>query len=191
MPPQKLFCYVDETGQDTLGALFVVSVVVATQDRDRLRGALESIERASGKGHVKWSRARRQAREAYSRGLLSLPDLRGRLFYDAYPNTRNYPAKTVLTVARAVALFGGDDSKATVFVDGLRRSEYQWFGVELRHLGVKVDKVRGMHHDEADALMRLADALCGLVRAGLEGEATCASVLSEAVSLGTVRPLSP
>jgi len=37
-PPakSKLYCYVDETGQDTLGELFIVAVVVSDADRDNL-----------------------------------------------------------------------------------------------------------------------------------------------------------
>jgi hypothetical protein len=36
MPPgkQNLYCYVDETGQDTNGKFFVVSVVIADSRRD-------------------------------------------------------------------------------------------------------------------------------------------------------------
>ena len=50
---QKIYCYVDETGQDTLGELFIVSVVVNSADRDALVAVLEKIERTSGKGKVK------------------------------------------------------------------------------------------------------------------------------------------
>src|SRR6266545_1996408 len=39
MPTQKLYCYVDETGKDTLGQLFVVSVVTAKEDRAALSTA--------------------------------------------------------------------------------------------------------------------------------------------------------
>ena len=31
---QKFYCYVDETGQDTQGELFIVSVVIADQERE-------------------------------------------------------------------------------------------------------------------------------------------------------------
>ena len=44
---QKLYCYVDETGQDTKGAMFLVVVVITAEDPDALRTALERIERVS------------------------------------------------------------------------------------------------------------------------------------------------
>jgi hypothetical protein len=43
-------------------------------------------------------------------------------------------------------------------------------GRRLRHLGVRTRKVRGVRKDESDALIRLADALCGFVRAAIEGQ---------------------
>jgi hypothetical protein len=33
---QKLYCYVDETGQDTLGQFFIVSVVITEDIREKL-----------------------------------------------------------------------------------------------------------------------------------------------------------
>jgi hypothetical protein len=33
----KLYCYVDETGQDTLGKFFIVAIVVAGNQRDELQ----------------------------------------------------------------------------------------------------------------------------------------------------------
>jgi hypothetical protein len=41
-------------GQDTLGDFFIVSVVVARLNGDTLVAKLKEIERASGKGKVKW-----------------------------------------------------------------------------------------------------------------------------------------
>lgn len=46
---QKIYCYVDETGQDTKGELFLVSVVIAKDERDNLIEKLEEIERSTRK----------------------------------------------------------------------------------------------------------------------------------------------
>jgi hypothetical protein len=56
--PQNFYCYVDETGQDTLGQFFIVSVVVTESERDSLTAELDMIERLSGKGKVKWTQTR-------------------------------------------------------------------------------------------------------------------------------------
>ena len=103
MPTQKLFCYVDETGQDTRGALFIVSVVITSEDRDPLRRTLETIERSSGKRRRKWNHTKPAARAAYVDEVLRRVTPAITLAYDVYPNTMNYPAKTVLTIARCIA----------------------------------------------------------------------------------------
>jgi len=61
---QNLYCYVDETGQDTHGAFFLVAVVIVEEERVYLQAALEQIEQQSQKGHLKWQKtafARRTA----------------------------------------------------------------------------------------------------------------------------------
>lgn len=47
-------------------------------------------------------------------------------------------------------------------------------------------KVRGAS-DETDALIRLADAVCGFVRAALEGQSDMRTLFDEQVRLGVVR----
>ncbi len=41
---QKLYCYVDETGQDTESQLFLVSVVVTEQEQEAFARELERIQ---------------------------------------------------------------------------------------------------------------------------------------------------
>jgi hypothetical protein len=54
-------------------------------------------------------------------------------------------------------------------IDGLPRSQQGEIGTRLRRLGIQTKKVRGVREDENDALIRLADALCGFVRTAVEG----------------------
>lgn len=41
---QHLYAYVDESGQDTKGEIFLVSVVIVSTQRDKLRRRLQKIE---------------------------------------------------------------------------------------------------------------------------------------------------
>ena len=75
--PAKLYAYVDESGQDTQGALFVVAVVVAGSAREALRRRLHRIERLSGKRERKWTNTRPAQREAYIRQVLQVRELSG------------------------------------------------------------------------------------------------------------------
>ncbi len=55
---KRIDLYVDESGQDTKGKLFVVAVV-AVENSDEFRQHCESFEKSSGKGKVKWRSAHR------------------------------------------------------------------------------------------------------------------------------------
>ena len=93
--PQKLYAYVDESGQDTEGRFFVVSVVLVGTERDTVLARLEALEDRSRKGRVKWRRARYAFRQAYIAGLLDMPLLAESIFVTTFHNARNYFELTV------------------------------------------------------------------------------------------------
>ncbi|ETX02304.1 MAG: hypothetical protein ETSY1_04140 [Candidatus Entotheonella factor] len=161
--------YVDETGQDTKGQLFIVSVVVIRGERDPLQQALQGIERSSRKHDKKWTKSRPAEREAYMRSVLNLEALRGSLFYALHRSTSDYANVTIQSTAQALLSRIEPPDQATVLVDGLPRSERRRFAQGLRSQSIAVDKVRGVR-DESDILIRLADALAGFVRNGIEGK---------------------
>lgn len=119
---QRIYCYVDETGQDTLGELFIVSVVVTASDRDALVTKLEEIEQSSGKGKAKWMKARGKSRLAYIRAVLSAPAFKGSLYFSMYRGSKAYMALTVLSTAKAILSAAPSHSGSTVYVDGLPKS---------------------------------------------------------------------
>src|SRR5437870_6330850 len=120
MPVKRLFCYVDESGQDTRGELFVVSLVVADHERDALALICEQIERQSGKGRVKWSKARHKERLAYLQQVLRLPQLEGRLYFGVYRDTLDYLSATIRTIAAAIEVASESaEAQATIRIDGL------------------------------------------------------------------------
>ena len=167
-PKQKIYCYVDETGQDTLGKFFIVSVIVTGDMRERLVAKLEQIEHTSHKGKSKWTAARPSERLAYMKSVLSEPLFKQTLHFSFYEHTKTYMALTVLATARAISSVP-DRGVAAVYVDGLPKPRVRWFGTELRHLSIRTSKVVGVRKEESDALIRLADTCCGFVRQALMG----------------------
>jgi hypothetical protein len=188
---QKLYCYVDETGQDVASPFFLVSVVIVEEERDQLISQLEEIERTSLKGRRKWMKSRDEQRIEYIRQVVQLPLLRdGRLTYATYPEKSAYLSKTVLTTARAITLhIRSEDYKATIFIDGLPKSQIQTVAAQLRTLNIRMKKVRGVQSEENDTLMRLADAMCGFVRSASERDKELAQLLAQAKRDGVVREL--
>jgi hypothetical protein len=188
--PQKFFCYVDESGQDTQGKLFIVSIVVAAQERDHLIRVCETIEQESGKGRVKWIKTSYRQRLAYIQHVLSTPIFQGKLNFAVYRNTRDYSILTTQAIAQALNATGETDYKATVLIDGLPRTQERLVGHQLHQFGVHTKKVRGVKKDENDALIRLADAVCGFVRAATEGQAVMQAWLEQGIRMRVFRNLS-
>lgn len=166
---QKLYCYVDETGQDTKGALFVVSVAVTKEDREELREILASAEKTSGKGKTKWVKTRKQFKIAYLEKILTQKIFRYKIFYSLSKETKTYREITLVTIASAITASKEDEEyEALVFIDGLQKSEVKKVATGLRRIGVHTEKVRGIR-DESDEFIRLTDAIAGLVRENEEG----------------------
>lgn len=187
---RKFFCYVDESGQDTQGKLFIVSLVVAAWERDHLIQVCETIEQETGKGRVKWIKTSYSQRLAYIRQVLSRPIFQRKLNFAIYRNTRDYATLTTQAIAQALNATGETDYKATILIDGLARTQERWVGNQLHQLGIHTKKVRGVKKDENDALIRLADAVCGLVRAATEGQVAMQALLEQGIRIGVFRNLS-
>ena len=51
---QKLFCYVDETGQDDRSEYFFVVAVVSEREQDALKDSLIRLEQQAKVGSKKW-----------------------------------------------------------------------------------------------------------------------------------------
>ena len=167
MSPSKLYCYVDETGQDTIGQLFIVAAVVVEKDRDEIIANLEKIENESGKHKRKWVNTRQAERDRYLQLAMISSQIKGKIYFRIFNNNKSYEDLTVLVIGQSINLYiqSHDISnyKATVVIDGLNKTAGKRIAKSLRELGVKARKVRG-EKDESNALLRLTDSIVGLVR---------------------------
>src|SRR5882724_6977871 len=121
---QKLYCYVDETGQDTKGQMFLVALVVTGNERDALIQEAERIEEASGKRLMKWRKTPLARKIAYLHAILSSPSFAGTLSYAKYGAIKEaYLDLMVYAVARAILKKAQGPYQATVIVDGLHKGE--------------------------------------------------------------------
>ena len=161
---QKIYAYVDESGQDTKGLVFVVSVLIMEREREALADELEKIEKESGKNNLKWHKAKYEFCREYIAGVSRLDILRRKIFFEVFSDTKKYLELTSYATAKAILKKSGGDYKATVFVDGLRKKELAIFTKGLRDLKIKTKKIRGVKKDENNVFIRLVDAVCGLIR---------------------------
>lgn len=166
---KKLYAYVDESGQDTRGEIFLVSVIVVGEQRDELRKLLREIEKGSGKANRKWTRTARSRREIFMRRVIESNKFNGLIHAAHYCESRYYMDLTVLSTAWAILDHADRSYQAIVYVDGLNQTQRDHFTRGLRSLHVKTRRARGLK-DEADEFIRLADAVAGFVRDGIGGD---------------------
>ncbi len=177
MPPSKarrakLYCYVDETDQDTLGKLFIVVTVIARDQRQTLLDFLEQAERESGgRRNQPWSKKNRKRREKYLDAAFKTDQLEGTVFYQVFKDIKDFECLTAETVVRALSRYAAEHNlpayKATIIIDGLsKKATSRVRRVILAH-GIRIDKIRG-ERDESSPILRLADVLARLIRGAIE-----------------------
>jgi hypothetical protein len=183
---QKLYCYVDETGLDTAGVFFLVSVVITKPERDEIIKLLEKIEKQTGKYHIKWAQSKDEKRLAYMNAVLKEEVFKGRLYYSKHtePST-DYQEMTIATTAQAIAAHAQKPYKATIIIDGLQKPLYRVYAAGLRKHDVLTENIKGAD-DKKDPLVRLADALCGFVRDAIEGKKNLQKPFKKAVDEGYI-----
>jgi len=161
---RKIYAYIDESGQDTKGLIFIVSILVIEEERETILKELEFIEKKSKKKNIKWNKANHNFREKYLEEMLKMNKLRGRIFFDTFSDSKKYIQLTSFATAKVILKKSSDNYKATIFVDGFKKKEIEVFTKGLRDLHIKIRKVRGVKKDENNAYIRLVDAICGLAR---------------------------
>ncbi len=161
---EKIYCYVDETGQDARSDYFIVSVVATKKDRNKLIKLLLKIETETNKKATKWLKTKREYQAAYIEKVFSCNEFKNSIFYLLTKETKAFKDTTIVTVASAINETKSKEKyKASVFIDGLERSSVRDVATGLRRVGLKIEKVRGVR-DESYPLIRLADAMAGLIR---------------------------
>ncbi len=167
---QKFYCFVDESGQDTKGKIFLVAIVVKEQGGlEALKEKLLKIEAKTKKNLIKWSSSSKVVREKYLEEVTTLKELSGTIFYSVYHDTKEYVPLVAITLAKAIHFKNNTTGLNRIIIDGLNDKERDRIRLELKKLGVRYDKIRGMK-DEQDAILRLADTIAGLMRSFKEEE---------------------
>lgn len=168
---KKLYCYVDETGQDTKGRIFIVSIIVTAEFQEEMANFINKIEVSSGKNKFKWGRSGSRQRLNFIKEILSQNKIKFRAYYSIYKNTSEYKNSTILTIAKSIhALINFKKYTFNVYVDGLSKKDEKYFGSQLHHLDIHTKKIKGVKKDENNPMIRLADSICGFIRDVIEEE---------------------
>jgi hypothetical protein len=187
---QKLYCYVDETGQDTEGKFFLVAVVIVDAvAHEQLRQRLLEIERNVGKKRARWAQNRPKVRIAYLERILSLKELTQSIFYASYHDRKDYIPLTADTIIKAVQHRISGAYRATIEIDGFNEAELAQVRQLLKAGRIHYHKLRGPR-DESAVFIRLADAFAGFLRDSQEGHSAVQNFLARFKRKGLIGELS-
>jgi len=185
----KLYCFVDETGQDRKGEFFLVVVFLhETNGLGNLEGILEKLELETGKKKSKWKKTSKVVKSEYLASLLTIKELKRSIYYSVYKGTLEFSKLTSLTIAKAVLSQVTNDYEVTIVIDGLNDREREVVTRELKGLKIKYRKIRGMK-DEQSVFLRLADAMAGFLRDVSEKQAYTKKLVGDFVKKMIVREL--
>jgi hypothetical protein len=148
---------------------------------------LGQIEQESGKGTRKWHKVTPQRRQVYIAAVLQLIEKMREnchIVVGLRFSTLDYLVQMADIVANALSF--QEDYRATILVDALEAKGAQILGARMRQHGANIRKVRGIRREENDALLRMADAVCGLVRHAYEGDGEMQKFMQAAIAHGMI-----
>jgi len=185
MPKQKLYCYVDETGQDARSSVFIVVAVVNAGEQDEARVALTRIERATGTNQLKWHKTESSRRLKYLT-LAVEKGAGGSVFFGTFQKPLPFFFPTLEVIEAAVKAVARPSYTTRIFVDGIDRKKAAELTNALRVRGVSLEMVRA-RRDESEALIRLADMWAGCIRAALSGRPDERAIVERALKQNYLR----
>lgn len=180
---QKLYCYVDETGQDARSNVFVVVAIVSEEEQSQLRQKLIDAEQSAGIGISKWNNASHDRRMKFLQNTLGQSIAKGDLFYSSYEKPIPYFLPMLDLVAKAIKTKIKGQYKTKVYIDGIDRKKAKELTNALRVEGISLGMVK-MRRDESEPLIRLADRWAGCVRAAIEKNREAKALVKQAKDSG-------
>lgn len=166
---QKLYCYVDESGQDATAKLFVVVAIVSEGEQVLLRQRLEAIEHETKVGQRKWHKSRRERRLEYLRRACTQRKGVCSAYYGSYRKPLPYFLPLLDTLEKAIQKEAATSSHVRVYIDGIDRKKALEMTNALRVRGISIDAVKS-RRDESEPFIRFADRLAGCLRVALHRE---------------------
>lgn len=163
---QKLYCYVDETGQDIGSELFIVVAVINDKEQSVLRRELIKVEDLTKIGIRKWRKARFERKIKYLDLVIEKGIGKGEVYFGYYKKPLPYFLPILETLEKAIKRQAQKDYKATVYIDGIDKKKAHELINGLRLRGIKLDLIKS-RRDESEPLIRLADRWAGCIRAAL------------------------
>lgn len=179
---QKLYCYVDESGQDPASPDFIsVAVVIPREIKDTYQQQLLAIEQSVPTHGLKWHKTKRKRGFQYLAAVLDQSIAKEETFIGYFQKPTPYFFPIVDTIENAIkqASVHHPQYKATVYLDGVDAQKAAQLTNALRSHDIRLRHVRSAR-DESEPLIRLADMWAGCARAASLGDKEAEKIITTA-----------
>lgn len=186
---QKLYCYVDESGQDPKSEFFVVVAVISAENQSYLRKQLEDIEDIAQTHKLKWHKTSYDRKMRYLSLVLEQKIAAGKVYTAHYKKPIPYFFPMIEVLEKAIKEVAQEHYSARIYVDGIDKQKARALTNALRASGVSLRMVRS-RRDESEPLIRLADMWAGCWRSALLNNRDAQAMFKRAQKEGYLRSLT-
>ena len=183
---QKIYVYVDESGQDDASKVFIVVSAISVKDSDLLRRQLLDVEEQAKTHALKWNKLKHDRRVRYISLVLERKIAAGKVFIGRYPKPVHYFYPIASVIARAIKHLAQETEEkylAIVHVDGANKKVSKELTNALRANGISLLMVRGKT-DQGEIVIRFADIWAGCIRSALLDEGDSKALFEQALRTG-------
>lgn len=163
---QKLYAYVDESGQDPRSDFFVVAAVVNDKSQDALRKQLIKAEEYAKTHGLKWHKTAHARRMRYLGYILERNIAKGNVYVAYYHKPLPYFFPMIEVLEQSIKLASHGKYRANIYVDGIDKYKAKKLTNALRASGISLRAVKS-RRDESEPIIRLADMWAGCIRSAL------------------------
>lgn len=183
---KKIYCYVDETGQDSGSEIFIVVAVIVASNVAAIRDRLQELEKSTKIGVVKWHKSSYKYRIQFMEEFLRQDNSDLHIYFLKAKKPVLYYAPTLEVIQQAVSAHSKTNTQAIICIDGLDELSAKKFTNSLRTKNLKVKLAKGPR-DESESLIRLADRWAGCIRMALSGNKDCEVLVNRAKKRGVLK----
>jgi hypothetical protein len=177
--PKKLYCFVDETGQDTGSQVFVVVAVIVTSNIETVRQRLEELEKYTKIGVIKWHKSNYKFRIEFLEEFLRQDNEDLYIYFLKVKKPVFYWLPTIEVLQKSIPNHSGSKTQVIICVDGLDKFSSKKYTNALRSKDLKIKLAKGPR-DESEPLIRLADRWAGCIRMSLSANKDCETLVARA-----------
>lgn len=180
---QKLYCYVDETGQDAGSEFFIVVTAAVKGSPEAIANQLLEFEKQVKLGNIKWHKGEHERRIDFLDLFLNESISNPHIYFGRFKKPILYFFPMVETLEQTVKQYSTKDTQVRIYVDGLDKIAAKKITNALRSTGLRVGLAKGAR-DESEPLIRLADRWAGCIRMSFLGNEDCKRLVKKAEKTG-------